>query len=581
MYCFKCGKQNNDVSNYCAQCGQFISQELSTISSNSTRKLSLNIKDHTDNKNQHAEETSYSHISKNEIKTKKNFIVKFWCGDYSLPVSYWVIGVVVNAILYLLVTAFAETISDMSLSPLGIFLSLTVMYSFISSFTIWQLVGIWRSAERYKTLNKFSSWGGVAQFMVMIALLRFFSEMLITGFPLIIETGKNAFGESGIVDAKFQVLNNASEIELSGGMNYGTAQKLETFLKSSPTLSIIHLNNYGGYLSEGYKLAKLIKQYDLITYTSTECDSACTIAFLAGKEKLLGEQGKIGFHSTSIGNISGELITEINAEYASYLRKHNIPGHFIKKAIETSADKLWFPTHAELIDANVIDAIVDPAFYGFSGVSSWKSIYDIEKSLLKIKLFSTIKTYDKDNYQRLLKILTDSYKQRLPLIKIQDNVRSFMIGKLFPTYISKAPSSTILKYMNTQLAEMKYLKKTRVNQCVALVFPGVAKEKLQIAKWVSSKLLFDDLNAMSLVVEESFTKSTESINTVLAEQQVENIWLEIVDIDETVLKVFTDPKKYQDNPDTLCYSGIVFFETILGQPVSESGNVFRYMFSSM
>ena len=100
--------------------------------------------------------------SKNE-----NFFVKFWNGDLSLPMSYWGVGIGVGLVFGFLVGIFVFSVG----------MSDDAMWGFLIPFQIYTVVGIWRSANKYKGA-KF--WAILAKVAVVFGIISNLFSM-ITG----------------------------------------------------------------------------------------------------------------------------------------------------------------------------------------------------------------------------------------------------------------------------------------------------------------------------------------------------------------------------------------------------------------
>ena len=79
-------------------------------------------------------------MAKRKISKNENFFVRFWNGELSLPMSYWGVGVGIGILFGFIIVAF---VSDAGLSD-------DAMWGFIIPFQIYTVVGIWRSANKYK-----------------------------------------------------------------------------------------------------------------------------------------------------------------------------------------------------------------------------------------------------------------------------------------------------------------------------------------------------------------------------------------------------------------------------------------------
>jgi hypothetical protein len=82
-------------------------------------------------------------------------------------------------------------------------------------------------------------------------------------------------GRDSTPAAVLRVVNRATEVEIAGGLSFGTTDRLKTILDATPTVRLVQLNNVGGWIQEGEKLGALIADRKLATYTARECDSAC------------------------------------------------------------------------------------------------------------------------------------------------------------------------------------------------------------------------------------------------------------------------------------------------------------------
>jgi hypothetical protein len=79
--------------------------------------------------------------------TYQNFVARNWRGEYPLWISYWIIGVLSNVSVLAIATGVGALMAG-SYQPIGILLFFLLLWSFITFLSIWQLVGIWRSANR-------------------------------------------------------------------------------------------------------------------------------------------------------------------------------------------------------------------------------------------------------------------------------------------------------------------------------------------------------------------------------------------------------------------------------------------------
>ena len=96
----------------------------------------------------------------------KNFFVKFWDGELSLPMSYWGVGFGIGILYGGLAGIFTVLVG----------LSDDALWGFIIPFQIYAVIGIWRSSNRYKG-PKF--WAVLAKIAVVVGILSNLSSLLL------------------------------------------------------------------------------------------------------------------------------------------------------------------------------------------------------------------------------------------------------------------------------------------------------------------------------------------------------------------------------------------------------------------
>jgi len=290
---------------------------------------------------------------------KSNFIVRHWRGELPLPVSYWILVVLLGLVVVYLCGVAADALAAVDIGPLAIGLYVVALITLLLAITAWQLVGTWRSAGNYMKSSKTPFWGGLARFVVIIACIRAAVDFYTLAGPMLSAGVNLALRGDDTPAYQLRLLEGGKEVELSGGMPYGTADALKAILDAGPDIKLVHLNSDGGWIVEGEKIARMIRSRKIDTFTSTECSSACTIAFLGGTSRYLSSKGRLGFHSASFGSIDAKDVPEFNDDFRRSLRAYGAPSWFINKAMRTSSTSMWYPTHKELKTAGIITHSVD------------------------------------------------------------------------------------------------------------------------------------------------------------------------------------------------------------------------------
>ena len=366
-------------------------------------------------------------------KTKyQNFVAQNWRGECPLWVSYWVFGFLSNAfavVVIALVGAYSE--AKAGYGPIGILLFYIFLWSFIASLTIWQLVGIWRSAQRRITerssMGKRAPWAGLAKLMVCLGYLQLFGLVIRSAIPQIAEATSIAFmDDPKIPSYSIRVMSNGSEAEIAGGIKFGLSSDFEKILNASRGVRTVDLNSIGGRIGEGEKLSSLIKSRGLDTYVDTNCLSACTLAFVAGRQRILKRGAQLGFHR---GSFAGEdqVDDRTSGIERSIYKAAGISNAFIDQALATKNANIWKPSEAELVSAGVITSISEGDEFALAGFGV-KSRADWDKGLQDVAVYGAIKEKYPKTYDEILDIFSKGTEQGVPQGELTGQVRAKVNG---------------------------------------------------------------------------------------------------------------------------------------------------------
>lgn len=282
-----------------------------------------------------------------------SYSARHWRGALSLPVSFWVNGNVLSVALVALVMVVASTdaASEMprwfSAAGVGYWLFLVVL-------TVWQLVGIWRSAGHYLLQAKPRCWGRLARAMVVLGIFASMISLKMAAVPQIIEFAQLALGKDPIGSYELRLSRDATEIEVSGAIVFGLTDELAKRLETQPGAKIIHLNSQGGRVAEARRLRNFIAARKLATFTRGRCFSACTLAYAAGERRLIGKNASLGFHQYTFPGVQQSAFRrQYEKDKSDWLARGFDPG-FIERAYATPHDDLWQPEHRELFAARFV-----------------------------------------------------------------------------------------------------------------------------------------------------------------------------------------------------------------------------------
>jgi hypothetical protein len=296
---------------------------------------------------------------------KSNFITRYWKGDVSLPISYWVVSWCTSLliiIIFLSVGSFLSTLKEFD--PMSIFVSMSSGYLILTALIIWQTIGVLRSSLNHiKNPKKLKIWGYLAIFFILGSVLNNYNTYQNVIVPQLVSYYKIAIlSDPDIPSYRITVVENGKELLIEGGIKHGLMKDVEKALILAPSITTINLDSMGGRQGEAKDLYNLISQRGLNTVTNKDCVSACTIVFAAGKNRWVGINGRLGFHSSSFEGLSEEDVNATNKNmYRRISKEKGIPVNFFLKGDKVASKDMWYPTIDELDKNNFITSHFSPA----------------------------------------------------------------------------------------------------------------------------------------------------------------------------------------------------------------------------
>jgi hypothetical protein len=288
---------------------------------------------------------------------RSGYIARSWRGEVSLARAFFVncIGITIAFAIALLVPLAAAMFFVNGEVRAEIYLWLAFMatvYALGTPLTVWQLVGLWRSATRHVR-------GGGRRIVAYgaYALIAGLAAYEVSDAPSTWEEFKKAQRLLTLEEAvrtDFTVAETDGVLSVSGLFGKQMVDKVAEELARNPNIRVVHLTSVGGFIDAGERLAALIKERQLVTYVSDHCKSACTFAFLAGRERWLGPDGTLGFHS-AIG-IAGdeEAVRAMSDLYVSL----GVPADTIAKIKAVPAESMWERSAGELMAEGLVGEVV-------------------------------------------------------------------------------------------------------------------------------------------------------------------------------------------------------------------------------
>jgi hypothetical protein len=511
----------------------------------------------------------------------RNYFIRHWRGELSLPVSYWINNILSVLLIYALAAPLVAFVGDGRTAGNG---SIAAAYSlyFITALAIslWQLIGVWRSATHHPSRGGKAFWAGVVKLLVVVAAIRMSTDFGTFFWPIISENARIAFGDEKFGAHSFRLLRNGTELEFSGGINVGVAKEFSQMIDAASQVKVLHLNSNGGRIAEADLMASKVRQRGLTTYVSEECDSACTHIFLAGKQRWISTHATVGFHRPDFPGLKTEDLLPIVEEERRQLISFGLPADFVSKVLTTPSSSMWRPTADELVTAHVISGVVDNTQFAASGNFASLAVDPnrIAQTLVRTPLYATLQRVDPATFTSMLHELSEGYAQGETEEQIFSSAR-LIFAKSLSRYLATASDEDLLQLNAIYVSYMDGLKTIDPESCVALMddskgarmkvslieaFPNIGNRELLLYEAIISA---GTNGRVSRFTETQATKTMQSIfsKPTFGKDKV-----------AIFLKTSLLPEEYK----SFCEVAFAFFGEVGRLPKQQAANLLRYLYAN-
>ncbi len=227
-----------------------------------------------------------------------------------------------------------------------------VLIVLLSALATWRSLA--RAGQRHVVIDNLATFGRlfVGTTAPLVALFGFFSLMPRAGDEL-----SEALQILPGPDWSISPAGTPGVLRLSGIFQYGVSDALASALAHDPSIRRLELDSPGGDCGQGLALAALVEKRSLSTFVGHQCSSACTLVFVAGKERVLRAGAKLGFHRAR-SPVWDDALTDddkYNSHLITYLESKGVAASFARKAFQVPNNDIWYPSVEELLAAGVIN----------------------------------------------------------------------------------------------------------------------------------------------------------------------------------------------------------------------------------
>jgi hypothetical protein len=224
--------------------------------------------------------------------------------------------------------------------------------------SVWQLVGIWRSATNTSIKTGRTFWPKLAKAATVLGSLMATSAVLTTSSDLM----KIFFAlrDPTLTEYSIERIGD-TDLIFSGAINENSASEVMSALEDL-SIEILRVNSHGGLIPPAIRLARHIRGNEVMVMAEGECISACVMLLPASPYAAIYPGTKVTFHRIEpVAEFANPELraqsTQYLAEAAQIFREFGVADW----AIETAGrQQFWTPTVGQQIGMGLIAYIYDP-----------------------------------------------------------------------------------------------------------------------------------------------------------------------------------------------------------------------------
>jgi hypothetical protein len=501
-----------------------------------------------------------------------NYLVRHWRGQLSLGVSYWVDGLLATFVVGIVAAVVGSIQTDLRTQSALMLL----VFAFAVIASIWQSVGVWRSASNHFARGGTLFWAGVAKVMVIVGFLSTSVLIWQTYIPQSAEFLSIIRGDTNVPAYQIQVLPGGTEIEFRGGLRAGSARELERILSAVPRAKVLHIESPGGRIAEAKQMMRLVHQRSLTTYTSEYCLSAATLVLMAGKERVIAADAKVGFHAGSFPGLTPEQQSEMNQVVRATMQSAGVSEEFTDRVLATPADQMWYPSFEEMKMNGVVTSQSFGERFALPWAPSDEEIAKATNEIDNLPWFRTVRALEPKLYAKMIDEFTAAIKAGKPEGEAISIVRANGLG-LMEKYFPAASDEALLGLLRDEWIPMltKY-GNSNSPACIA-VMSGGADSKINFWRAFPDWDMPSSLALADAVLRSGASKIPVGIDKPAATSDLERIFKSLTARYGNDVQLLAEESEWMNNSQKVCEVLLAMYQQISALPTRQAANVVRYL----
>jgi ATP-dependent protease ClpP protease subunit len=496
----------------------------------------------------------------------RNYFVRHWRGQLTLPVSYWVNGWGATALCAGLMFAANKLLDDISVR--GAAAAALAFLVLLLAVTAWLSVGIWRSAGHHVSRGGARGWAVTAQILMVFSAVVTVSNFFIYRLPQMKEHWLIATGRDPMGQITVELTRDKRAVVLSGTLGAGSVSKVSALLDEAPEATTIVLDSFGGRIAEGVLIAKLVRERKLNTYVETHCESACTLVFLAGADRAATPHAQIGFHRAFFPGMDPALDARMTERMLEHYRAAGVSEPFLARVSETKAEHMWYPTSDELLEAHVVNRV---SLGGETAVaaSKFQSRAHVAFTYAGDAIMGTINDHFPGAVDAAAAAAWELHERGESDAAMWAAARKVIL-KYYRKLLRTADEPSLRAYLQIHLDQLRAARDVSDEACALL-----ADSSLDVGQTLPRELYERELTWLQRALAASKQAPVAAVDTQLFGNVMQRLTERLT---AKVTDVVQDTAAHANQPQVLCRASLEFYEAVRALPPRERVVVVRGLF---
>lgn len=441
------------------------------------------------------------------------------------------------------------------------------------------LRALWRATLRYALEGGAAFWCGLARGAALVMLIATAHMAILTCAPRLVELTNIATGAIPMDNYQLRLMRGGTELAVDGAIGVGLSKKVALALDRNPLVQALQLNSNGGSARESRKLRDLIAARKLSTTTSQGCYGECTLAYMAGAPRRIGEQASLRFYrSAQPGMPKWALWRDYEHDRRDWLAR-GVPAVFAEQALTVRDAAGWQPSLSELIAANIVSpslATVEPQ----AGDNGQDTLTLLERELRRAPFFTLLKELEPEGYRKLVGEIHVGLHSSGSTENIQLRIHP-MAKAVSYARLAHADDAILLEYAEMILEQISLLYSESALVCNRYFGMDLSGAALDTAKYFSEEMLAKETGLMADLLRSSAAREYQPP----ARQTIKARWDKILALigkrygAKAVL--FFETRQASRDPGQTCHVLYEFYKAVSRLPAREAGPLLRYHFAQL